>query len=357
MAQGYAGIPPGPLSAWLGVRDANEARGAQELQQVGAVQGLLARMRDEQEINQLKGVVQQAGGNPEKAVQALLAHGTPKSLALAAQLKGLLPKPAESFTLAPGAQRFGPAGGAPIASATAAPSPISRLIAERDALPLNDPRRKALDDAITKATTHSPGVQVNYPGSSGFGVNPNTGQQGHWSLGKDGQVRWDNIQPIPSPSDIKDKRAKLEEVAVIADIEARTKKMASILSSNYGVVGPAGMVRRGAEALLGAVPGAANMPTPAIDYKNETGLLLADVRKMVEKDPNLSNQERANLLETMGAGTIQTPGSALRALSAVSKYVSRKKGGQAFNVGQVYEDAKGNKARYKADGTWEPVAK
>jgi len=353
----YAGLPPGPLSAYLNVREANRAGNLQDLQQAGAVQGILSRMREEQEINQLKGVVQQAGGNPEKAIQALIAAGTPKSLALAAQLKGLVPKPAEPFTLAPGAQRRGP-GGELLASAPfkpETPSPVSRLIAERDALPVGDPRRKALDDAITKASTHAPGVQVNYPPSAGFGIDPATGKRGHYTIGKDGTLRWDAVEPIPGPAEVRASQAKIEDAATLSGIETRTKRMADILQKNYGVVGPAGFVRRLGEAGLGAVPGAGALPTPAIDYKNETGLLLADVRKMVEKDPNLSNQERQNLLETMGAGMIQTPGSALRALKAVSDYVTRKKGGTGFEVGKIYQDANGNRARYTAQGTWEPV--
>ena len=146
----YAGIPPGPLSAYLGVRETNRAGGLQDLQEVGAVQGLLARIRDEQEINQLKGVMQQAGGDPQKAVQALLASGTPKAIALAAQLKGLMPKPAEPFTLAPGAQRFSPEGKV-VAAAPVKPEPFSlvpggrrfdesgRVIASVPANPIQSP--------------------------------------------------------------------------------------------------------------------------------------------------------------------------------------------------------------------------
>jgi hypothetical protein len=71
-----------------------------------------------------------------------------------------------------------------------------------------------------------------------------------------------------------------------------------------------------------AVP---DMPTPALDYQNDLRLLLADVRKVIEKDPNLSNQERQNLYETLGGGTFQTPGSAFRTLNNVLEYMENKK--------------------------------
>jgi hypothetical protein len=44
---------------------------------------------------------------------------------------------------------------------TAPKTDVGKLIAERDRLPANDPTRKLYDDAIKKATTHSPGTNVN----------------------------------------------------------------------------------------------------------------------------------------------------------------------------------------------------
>lgn len=49
------------------------------------------------------------------------------------------------------------------------PSALGQLIAERDSLPPNDPRRKLYDQQITKATTHAPPVSVSY-GSPVAGV-------------------------------------------------------------------------------------------------------------------------------------------------------------------------------------------
>jgi len=41
------------------------------------------------------------------------------------------------------------------------------------------------------------GIQINMPSSEGFGVNPETGEKGHYTLGKDGTLRWDKVAPLP----------------------------------------------------------------------------------------------------------------------------------------------------------------
>ena len=121
MAQGYAGVPPGPLSAYLGVREANRAGGFQDLQGAGQVQGLLAKQQQMQEIAQLKSVVAEAAGNPAKAIENLIRVGSPMALKLASDMRGLMPKPEEPFTLSAGQQRFKPGVAAPYASVPAAP--------------------------------------------------------------------------------------------------------------------------------------------------------------------------------------------------------------------------------------------
>lgn len=57
------------------------------------------------------------------------------------------------------------------APATSKASPLAQLIAERDALPENDPRRTIYDSAIQKETTRAPGVTVQMPRpESSFGA-------------------------------------------------------------------------------------------------------------------------------------------------------------------------------------------
>ena len=103
MAQGYAGVPEGPLSAYLGVRDMNERRSLSDLQHVMLAQQLKSKLQDEQrtlkEDAEIKGVVQQAQGDVNKAVKGLVEYGSPKSLGLAEKMKGMIPKPTEPYTL------------------------------------------------------------------------------------------------------------------------------------------------------------------------------------------------------------------------------------------------------------------
>src|SRR3990167_8222200 len=73
MAQGYGGVPAGPLAAYLSVRDRNEQRGSEELQQVGAVQGLLAKMQQQQQERQFQSELQALGPNPTPEQIAPLA--------------------------------------------------------------------------------------------------------------------------------------------------------------------------------------------------------------------------------------------------------------------------------------------
>lgn len=128
--------------------------------------------------------------------------------------------------------------------------------------------------------------------------------------------------PLP-PAAAKAEDTAAKDEATLASVKDRIARMTQMVQSNAGIVGPAGIVRRMGETGLGVVsPGAA---TPALDYQNELRLLLADIRKVVEKDPNLSNEERRNLYETLGGGTFQTPGSAIRALNNVVSYVEGKK--------------------------------
>jgi hypothetical protein len=58
------------------------------------------------------------------------------------------------------------------------PSPVARLLAERDKFPPGHPARKVLDDAITKATTHPPAASLNNYGTP-LPIDLGGGQQGY----------------------------------------------------------------------------------------------------------------------------------------------------------------------------------
>jgi hypothetical protein len=65
---------------------------------------------------------------------------------------------------------LGPGGASMLTpSAPAAPSALSKLLAERDSLPANDPRRKIYDAEILKQTTHPAPVNVNVSTEKQYG--------------------------------------------------------------------------------------------------------------------------------------------------------------------------------------------
>ena len=139
------------LTAYRNREAQMRAEPLQELQQVGVLQKILGQVQAQQEEQQLRGVLAQSGGDPAKAVQALLKAGSPKALELAAKLQGVFTKPqgqpiGSGGLLMPGGNVVPPAARPEASKATG----LSRLIAERDALPANDPRRTIFDNAIRK---------------------------------------------------------------------------------------------------------------------------------------------------------------------------------------------------------------
>lgn len=323
------------LAGYLAKGRYNQERAQGELQQYGALQQLLAQQEAQQEAQQLKGVLAQAGGDPARAVQALLQSGTPKAVALAAQLKGMLPKPAEPYTL--GNQRRGPnnelLAEAPFRPEKPEAAPeIVRLQNAAQQYPEGHPLRAQIEARIKILGERPPGVTVNMPASSDT-VQGTDGKFYKFRIGKDGKPEvipfqtptGEPLSPPETPAAGKDRVAAEEEATIMSNVRKRVENMASLIRGGGmagGVVGPLGMASRIGETVTGMASPSA--PTPALDYQNEMRLLLSDVRKMVEKDPNLSKDEREAMYETLGGGTMQTPGSALRTLNNILNHVESK---------------------------------
>jgi hypothetical protein len=134
-------------------RQVNEQQGLDELKQASGALSLMNMLQRQKQEQELRSVLSQSGGDPERAIQALLTAGTPQSIELAAKLKGMMPKPAEPYTLAPGAQRRG-IGNEVLAEAPMRPdkeqppSNLLRLQNELMALPIE--QRAAHLNAIRK---------------------------------------------------------------------------------------------------------------------------------------------------------------------------------------------------------------
>lgn len=154
MGRGVLSQVPG-LGGYLEAQQIGVNNQSEQLKQVAVLQGILSRQQAQQEEQELKGVLSQTGGDPAKAIQALVSTGNPRGLELAAKLKAMIPPPPSAYTLAPGAQRRGPnnelLAEAPMREPRPQnPSNLSRLMEERDKLPEGDPRRVAFDNAIRK---------------------------------------------------------------------------------------------------------------------------------------------------------------------------------------------------------------
>lgn len=304
----------------------------QQQQQMGRMK-MEEAQQDRAALNQLQGLMAQSGGDPEQAIRALLVSGNPRAIELASKLRGMMPKSAEPFTLSPGARRYG-ADGKLIAEAPAnpdkefAPPEILRLQTMLDRLPAGHPYRAQIEARIKHLGAPPAGVTVNMPPSSDLMQKPD-GTFVRVRIGKDGkveQIPLGDARPPATAAEAKATAEAAEGEQTISSVRQRIAKMASIIQGGAmagSPVGPLGMASRVGETVAGAVN--QQTATPAIDYKNEQALLLADVRKMVEKDPNLSKDERERLYETLGGGIMQTPGSAIRTLNNVLNYVENKK--------------------------------
>src|SRR3990167_82123 len=344
---GPLGSVPG-LGGFLESEQLGQQQQMGQLQQMGALQGILAKARAAQEGQQIKGVLAQTGGDPTKAIEALLRAGTPASLGLAAKLQGMLPKPATDRVVSPGGALVDPTGKvkyqAPFKPDEPAASPeFIRLQNAAQQYPEGHPLRAQIEARIRMMTQRQPGVTVNMPASSDT-VRGEDGKFYKFRVGKDGKAeaipladaQGNPLRPPESPAAAKSAAELAAEAVTLSNVKSRVAKMASLIQGGGmagGVVGPLGVASRIGETAVGmAQPGAA---TPALDYQNEMRLLLSDVRKMVEKDPNLSKDEREAMYETLGGGTMQTAGSAMRTLNNIISHVESKQRSGASRTGNA----------------------
>ena len=76
------GLPPGPLSAYLGVRSANQRAGLMDTQNAQGLMSILAQAQNQRRLQEaeledqkIKGILAQSGGNLEVAIPALMQSG------------------------------------------------------------------------------------------------------------------------------------------------------------------------------------------------------------------------------------------------------------------------------------------
>lgn len=320
------------LAGYQAQRALNDERTMGEFKQAATAMSLMDMVRKQQQEEALRQAIAGAA-SPEAAIPMLIRQG-PQGVKLAgilAEATKDLRNPQRKQTIVPaGATVLGednkPLFTAPTKEANQ--PEIVRLAEMRDKLPQGHPMRGAIDARITKLTTQPSGVTVNMPQSSDLMQKPD-GTYVRVRIGKDGRVEevpLGNVRPPKTAAELKAEGEATEDAATVESVRKRVSRMAALVQGGAmagGVVGPQGLISRIGETAAGVVQ--PNAPTPAIDFKNEQALLLADVRKMVEKDPNLSKDERERLYETLGGGIMQTPASSIRTLNNVLNYIESKK--------------------------------
>lgn len=314
------------LAGYLAQQQGAQQQESVQLQQAGQVIGLQQALRQQAEADQLKKMLAASGGDVEKAMAAAIQSGNLAGAAKLAPIVEARRKGTQGQAIGAGGLRM--PDGTIIPPATKpkefAPPELQRLQEYLGGLPVGDPRRGPVEQRIKMLGERAGGVNV-YSGSLVAGIDDKGNPvfvQPSGRPGVDPRVV-PGVRPPPNAAAVKASKAEAEDQSTIDSVRQRVMSMSQKIQGNSGIVGPAGIVRRMGETAAGVI--SPDVPTPAIDYQNDMRLLVADVRKLVEKDPNLSNAERQNMYEMLGGGTFQTPGSAIRTLNNVLGFVENKK--------------------------------
>lgn len=324
------------LAGYLAARQQNEASSLGQLQQAQGVMGLQGALRAREQEEQLMAALAQSNGDPEKAMQIAIASGNLAGAAKLAPVVEARRKQGAGQPIGSGGLRLPNGEIVPPAAGPKqfAPPEIIRLQEHLKTLPEGDPRRVPVEKRIQMLGERQPAVQVNMPGSSDTVQGPD-GKFYKFRIGKDGKTEvvplqtpgGEPLRPPRTAAEIKDALEKSQTTADLGEIERLGAELNTLVQQNQGlfkgVVGPQGYIGR----IVDLAAGSAGADTPAIDFANKSKLFLSSVRKVVEKDPNLSNQERQSLLESIGVGFWQTGPSSIRARNDVMQYVKNKRMG------------------------------
>jgi hypothetical protein len=142
-------------------------------------------------------------------IQALMARAPQQALALQQATQRQRPS---LMNVAPGGSVFDPETQRPVYTAPFKPAEqqsttLARLLAEREQLPPNDPRRAAYDDAIKKETTASAGLSVSF-GTPTVGINPATGQPELVRPDSRGGMQFTGVAPAKTDKPMTEAQAK-----------------------------------------------------------------------------------------------------------------------------------------------------
>ena len=232
MAQG---LGPG-LRGWFAADEAARQQNSSQLQQMGGLLQLRGILQQQQEQQELKGVISQAGGDPSKAIQALLSAGTPKSMEMAAKLQNAFQKPqgqpiGAGGLYMPDKTVIPPAARPPVAPEM---TRLEKYMKLRESMPAGDPRIPILDNAIEKesktAKQISPTVVIPRPEQPLVSI---VGDDGEPKLVR----REDAVGRVPWSGATAGKKEKLESARDDVDkTVAQLKTYYDQLNSTGGIV-------------------------------------------------------------------------------------------------------------------------
>lgn len=217
------------------------------------------------------------------------------------------------------------------------PSPLARLLSEKQALLPNDPRHKMYDAAITHATnpqaqriimpSQEPPVQTY---TDGDGKLWERKRGGGWTpavmgVGQPGMV------PRPKPGAAADKAKATrtsEENKLYDSIDRQIDELATHVKNNEGTVtgtvGPKGLANRIYEVAAGAAN--IDVPTPALDLQNKKELIIANARKLVAGGGVFTNKDAERVEAALGTGFMANPNNTARALADLKVFIKDKRG-------------------------------
>ena len=355
----------------------NREAEAHNLRQTTGQMGLLAQLRQQQEMEQLKPILQQFGGDPEKAIRALIATGNQKAAELAVKLKGMMPKPAEPFSLSQGQRRFNPQGQV-IAEMPAAPQrpladtrpEVLRLSEALEGLPLDHPTRPRIEARLKYLGEGEPKAEREkwsdpYKGPGGSLLQRSTTGQIRPVLQREpvppvgdkapSGYRWGPLDqsgnptavPIPgtkAAADAADRERKnlvggesqqqmLKLVDnMIADVKANPRQTSGLLAAPI----------RGIEAVQGVLN--PMVSRPGIEMRQNRDFVLGVSRDLF-RGGRLSNLQLQRIESALGGTSITTAQNTLDALSEIrialggKPIPDRTSGGAIRNVPNILDQA------------------
>jgi len=360
------GAMPAGIQGYELARQSNQAQGMNELSQASGAMGLLAKIREEQQQQELKSFAAQSGGDPRKLMEALLKSGNPRAIELATHMKGLLPDQKLHSVGAGGL--YDPSSGTVIAPLGVpekqTPTGLSRLLAEKAKLPPGDPRHSFYDNAIRKesetAKQISPTVVMprteppvqQHTDEKGLLWERERGGSWKPALGPDGT----QLGSRPSAAASAAARKAGEGVKNVESLSDDIDTLVTMLEQNPNIAGGRGMITRGIEAASGFID-PTQAPTDAHLFESRIGDLKTRLQ-LLRADKRFSKEAMARMDKIIqGTGLGQNAATSIATLRDMQDKMNRDVAGSAkadkFTVGQTYRDANGNTAKYLGNGNWE----